>query len=137
VSDSLPTPGATGEASLTVAFADTAKALASDPRDDFPEVLATARMVALMELAAARVLAPLLGPGELSVGVDVAIRHTAATPSGVGVRALARYTGREGKLFRFEVEAFDAGGKVGGGWHTRALIDGARLVQGARTRAGG
>lgn len=133
----LPEPGASGEAGLVVAFADTAKALATDPRDDFPEVLATARMVALMELAAARVLAPFLREGELSVGVDVAIRHTAATPIGVAVRAVARYTGREGKLFRFEVEALDAGGSVGGGWHTRAIIDRGRLEAGARSRTGG
>lgn len=137
MSEPTPQPGASGEAELVVALADTAKALATDPRDDFPEVLATARLVALMELAAARVLAPQLRDGELSVGVDVAIRHTAATPVGVSVRAVARYTGREGKLYRFEVEAFDAGGRVGSGWHTRAIIDTGRLLAGARSRAGG
>lgn len=137
MSTAEPADGASAEAALEVTLADTAKAIATDPADDFPAVLATARMVALMELAASRVLKPLLGPGQLSVGVDVSIRHTAATPVGVGVRALARYLGREGKLYRFAIEAHDAGGKVGEGWHTRAVIDSERLVAGARQRNGG
>jgi len=55
---------------------DLASALSSDPAESFPPVFATARVIALMELAGAKVLKPLLQPGELSVGfsADVAIR---------------------------------------------------------------
>ena len=70
---------------------DLAKELAIDEQDDFPEVLATARMVALMELAAARLMKPLLNEGELSVGVNVAVNHLAATPNGEKVIARATY----------------------------------------------
>src|SRR4029453_9587372 len=56
--------------------ADLASSLRFGPGDAFPPVLATARMVALMEVAAARVLAPFLGPGELSVGVRVEVTHS-------------------------------------------------------------
>ena len=52
-------------------------------------------MVALMELAAARVLVPLLEPGELSVGVSIDARHTAATPAGAKVTARAVFRGME------------------------------------------
>ena len=91
-------------------------------------------MVALMEIAASRVLKPLLGPGELSVGVTVDINHTAPTPLGAEVTATARYAGREGKLFLFEISAADRGGEVGRGWHKRAIVSSERLQSGAAKR---
>ena len=89
-----------------------------------------------MEVAASRVLIPLLGPGELSVGVTVDINHTAPTPLGAEVTATARYTGRDGKLFVFEVSASDPGGEVGRGRHKRAIVSSERLQSGAATRVG-
>jgi fluoroacetyl-CoA thioesterase len=126
--------GDTGEATLRVGPADTARALTLSPGDDFPEVLATARMIALMEVAASRPMRSLLGAGQLSVGVGVDVRHLAATPIGVEVRAVATFLGMEGKLYRFHVQAFDAGGAIGEGHHTRAIIGVERLVQGAVAR---
>jgi len=126
--------GDVGEAKLVVGVADTAKALAIDPADDFPEVLATARMIALMELAAARLMRGGLEPGQLSVGVSVNIQHVAATPVGIEVRAAATFLGMEGKLYRFKVEVFDAGGLVGSGEHTRAIVRTERLLDGATRR---
>jgi predicted thioesterase len=128
------TPGESREVILVVGETDTAEALSLSPEDSFPAVFATARMVALMELAAARVLRPALRPGELSVGVTVDVRHTAATPVGGRVRAVATYLGPEGKLFRFRVEAFDDAGQIGEGEHTRAIVTTERLVAGARRR---
>lgn len=126
--------GSTGTASMTVTDADTAKALAVMADDDFPEVFATARMVALMELAAARCLKVLLADGELSVGVGVDIKHLAATAKYDVVQAIATYTGQVGKLYQFKVEAFDSGGKIGEGSHTRAIIKTERLLAGAKAR---
>jgi predicted thioesterase len=126
--------GATAEAELVVNRADTAAALSTAAEDTFPEVFATARMVAIMELAAARVLRPHLSEGELSVGVSLEVRHTAATPVGSKVRAVATYLGPEGKLFRFKVEAFDDAGPIGDGTHTRAIISNERLLAGAAKR---
>ena len=126
--------GDAGEATLRVGPADTARALTISPGDDFPEVLATARMIALMEVAASRLMRSLLGAGQLSVGVGVDVRHLAATPIGVEVRAVATFLGMEGKLYRFHVQAFDAGGAIGEGHHTRAVIGVERLVQGAVAR---
>ena len=111
----MPDPeiNATATAELVVGPNDLASSISAEHGDSFPAVLATARMVALMETAAARVLQPLLGPGELSVGVTVDIMHSAPTPPGVRVIATARYTGREGKLFVFEILAHDEGGEIG------------------------
>ena len=127
---------ATGTATLVVGPQDLASSISNDTGDDFPPVLATARMVALMEIAASRVLVPLLAPGELSVGVTVDITHTAPTPMGAEVTATARYAGREGKLFLFEVSAADPGGEVGRGWHKRAIVSNERLQCGAAKRVG-
>ena len=60
-------------------------------------------MVALMEIASARLLRPHLAAGELSVGVHLDVNHSAPPPPpGAPVTATARYLGREGKLFIFE-----------------------------------
>jgi predicted thioesterase len=126
--------GASGEASFTVQFSDTAQALAISPGDSFPEVLATSRMILLMEVAAARAMDPALQDGQMSVGVSVEVRHTAATPVGCVVRAVASYLGPEGKLHRFKVEAFDEAGAIGEGEHTRAIVSTDRLLAGAARR---
>jgi fluoroacetyl-CoA thioesterase len=123
-------------ATLIVGPQDLASSISSETGDSFPPVLATARMVALMEVAASRVLKPLVGPGELSVGVTVDITHTAPTPLGAEVTATARYAGREGKLFLFEVSCADKGGEVGRGWHKRAIVSSERLQSGAAKRVG-
>jgi predicted thioesterase len=57
------TAGDSGEAEILVQPSDTAKVLALSREDSFPEVLATSRMIALMELAAARAMRPALRPG--------------------------------------------------------------------------
>ena len=126
--------GDTGEATLLVAMADTAKALATGTGDDFPAVFATTRMIALMEVAASRAMKRELGPGQLSVGVGVNVKHLAATPVGVEAKAVATFLGMEGKLYRFKVQAFDPGGLIGEGEHTRAIVATERLLGGAASR---
>jgi fluoroacetyl-CoA thioesterase len=131
---SEPEIRSTAVAELTVGEADLASAVGLEKGDDFPRVFATARLVALMEIAAARLLRPHLGDGELSVGVSVNILHTAATPAGGVVVATATYMGRDGKLFVFEVLAADDAGEVGRGTHKRAIVSSDRLTAGAAKR---
>ena len=131
---SEPEAGATASAELSVGSSDLASAFQPGPGDVFPPVFATARMVALMEVAAARLLRPHLGEGESSVGVTVDVTHSAATPQGESVEATARYLGRDGKLFLFEVVARDSGGEIGRGTHRRAIVADERLVAGAVRR---
>jgi predicted thioesterase len=128
--------GDTAEITLEVRYEDTAHALSTLTDDTFPEVLSTSKMIALMELAAAKLLRPLLKDGELSVGVVVNVKHLAATPIGGRVRAVATYTGPEGKMHRFRVQAFDDAGLIGEGEHTRAIISTERLLAGAAKRGG-
>jgi len=113
---------------------DMASHISTDPNDKFPEVFATSRMVAIMELAAAKMMQPSLKEGELSVGVGVNIIHLAATPNHTEVTAKATYLGKEGKLYKFTVTCHDPGGIVGKGEHTRAIIEFDRLVASAKKR---
>jgi predicted thioesterase len=128
-----PEVNSTASAELVVAASDLATVLDANL---FPAVFATSRMVALMELAAGRLLEPFVGPGEMSVGVTLDISHTAATPPGTKVTATARYLGRDGKLFLFEVVAHDSGGEIGRGSHKRAIVSAERLLSGAARRTG-
>lgn len=125
----------TATAHLTVRTLDLASNLNIETEDAFPAVFATSRMVALMEVAAARLLHSQLRVGELSVGVTIDVKHTAATPLGGHVTATAKFLGREGKLFLFEVSATDDAGEIGRGTHRRAIIGTERLVAGAAQRA--
>jgi fluoroacetyl-CoA thioesterase len=127
-------PETTLEILYLVGEQDLASHIALSPDEDFPPVFATSRLIALMELAAARLLQPVLQEGQLSVGVGVDVRHLAATPVDAEVRVVAIYEGLEGKLHRFRLEAFDAGGKIGEGFHTRAVVATERLVAGALAR---
>ena len=77
---------------------------------------------------------PCLDPGQLSVGARLDVSHTAPTPVGGKVTAAAKFLGKEKKLYLFEVFARDEAGEVGCGTHARAIIDAARLEDGAQRR---
>ena len=64
----------------------------------------------------------------------VDVKHLAATPVGAWVEAEATYTGRNGRLYVFDVVARDPGGEIMRGRHERAVIDETRLLEGAAKR---
>ena len=131
---SEPIVHSTATAQLFVSSGDLASTLSPGADDAFPAVLATTRMIGLMEIASARLLKPHLAAGELSVGVHVEVTHSAPTPPGVQITATARYLGREGKLFVFEVLAHDPGGEIGRACHKRAIVSAERLLSSAQRR---
>jgi fluoroacetyl-CoA thioesterase len=92
-----------------VTEADTATALGSG---DVP-VLATPRLIALMEAATVRVAEPYAGAGQTTVGTAVRIEHRRATPVGDGIEITATpphtVTGRR---LTFGVRAVDTSGHV-------------------------
>ena len=117
-----------------VKASDLASNLNISSDDGFPDVFATARMVALMECSAAKILIPLLKDDQLSVGVAVNIMHLAPTLEGDVAISTATFDGMEGKLYKFSIEVVDSAGKVGTGTHTRAIVSTERLMSGARKR---
>ena len=92
-------------------------------------VYATPAMTALMERAAAELLAALLPPALTSVGTALEVRHISATPCGLRVRASARILAVDGRSIRFEVTASDEAGEIGHGSHTRFLVERERFLQ--------
>ncbi len=89
---------------------------------EVPRVLSTPSLVNWMELTSRENLAARLGPGEDSVGVSVHVRHLAATPLGMRVRVISKLIKAEGRIFTFEVEAYDEVEKIGEGTHQRASV---------------
>jgi predicted thioesterase len=127
-------PGRTATVTHVVRDSDLASAFTLEPADQFPRVFATSRMLSIMEVAAARVMRPLLGAGERSVGIGISVTHTAPTALGATVRATATFVAREGKRYVFDVVAEDDGGEIGRGRHERAILTAERLEAAARAR---
>lgn len=112
-------PGRTGAHEYTVTAADTAIAVGSG---DVP-VLATPRVLALLERATVEAVAADLDPGTTTVGVQVAIDHLAPTPVGALVRAEATLEDRAGRRLVFAVRLLDRDRPVARGRVVRALVD--------------
>ncbi len=112
-------PGMVHEEELVVAEQHTAAHLGSGGI----KVLATPVMVALMEVAARNMVDPRLEPGFMTVGTGLVIKHLAATPLGMRVRARAELVRVQGHRLEFKVEVFDEREKVGEGTHTRAIVN--------------
>ncbi|MBR2085915.1 MAG: thioesterase family protein [Oscillospiraceae bacterium] len=85
-------------------------------------VFATPMMAALMEKAACEAIAPFLEAGETTVGTELNIRHSAATPVGLTVTAEAEVTAVNGREIAFTVTARDDAGEIGSGTHKRFLV---------------
>jgi fluoroacetyl-CoA thioesterase len=101
---------------------------------NLPAVYGTPAMIMLMEWAAAAALEPHLPPGHISVGVEVSVRHLAATPLGDRVTAKAEVIEVNNNLVKFTVEARDTRQIIGSGTHTRAIIEVERFLRGLRRR---
>jgi fluoroacetyl-CoA thioesterase len=90
---------------------------------DMPQVYATPMMILHMEMASGDAIASHLPAGFISVGMDVKVRHLAATPVGRTVRAISRVIEIDVKSVVFEVEAWDGDRKIGDGIHRRGIVN--------------
>jgi predicted thioesterase len=97
-------------------------------------VYATPAMIGLMEGAAVNAIDSHLPEGMSTVGVDLKIRHIAATPVGLAVRALAELIEIDGKRLVFSVKAFDEKEQIGSGTHERYVISIQRFIEKAEAK---
>ncbi|WP_374713677.1 thioesterase family protein [Symbiobacterium terraclitae] len=125
------TPGLSAEAAVKVTPENCASAVGSGAVD----VFATPMMIALMEQAAARAVAPHLAEDEVTVGTRISVEHVAGTPPGMTVRAVATLEAVEGRRLVFRVEAFDDRERIGGGTHERYIVNRARFLARAGEKA--
>jgi len=93
------------------------------------DVFATPAMVALMEMAALNAVKPFLPNDFSTVGTEVCVKHTKATPMGWEVHSKANLKEVDDKKLVFEVVAWDKEGEIGKGWHTRFIIDSNRFME--------
>lgn len=111
--------GIKGSSGCTVTLNDTAKALGSGGLD----VLSTPKLIALMENAALLSVRPYLEEGSDTVGTLLNVKHLAATPVGMTVRAEAELIEIDRRRLVFSVKAWDEVELVGEGTHERFIVD--------------
>ncbi|MGL4264483.1 MAG: thioesterase family protein [Afipia sp.] len=113
------TVGVPGETVITVTHDMTVQHFLAT----MPEVYATPVMILHMEEACTASIARLLPEGYVSVGMEVNVRHLAATPVGRTVRVTSRVRQIDPKSVLFDVEAWDGSRKIGDGTHRRGVIN--------------
>ena len=118
LSDNLR-PGLTGSAEIVVGTRDTAPHVGSGKIG----VLATPIMVNLMEAAALHAVEKFMPPGHQTVGTHLDVKHFAATPVGLRVRAEAELVKVEGRTLTFRLRASDEREAIGEGVHERLIIN--------------
>ncbi len=124
------TPGIRGCAEVLVSEENTAAALGSGALP----VFATPSMIALMEKAARESVQPFLEEGQGTVGTSLNVKHLAATPVGLRVRAEAELIEVDRRRLVFRVEARAGGEKIGEGTHERFIIDSERFLAKAQAK---
>lgn len=92
------------------------------------EVLATPRLVAMMENVAMSIVQDELEANSTTVGISINIKHIAATPVGCSVRVSAIVTNVSGRRIEYKVVAHDNSEKIAEGTHERYIVDIAKFL---------
>jgi fluoroacetyl-CoA thioesterase len=125
-------PGLTGSADLLVGIEHTAPSIGSG----LVPVLATPVMINVIEAAALAAVEHLLPAGHQSLGIHLDVRHFAATPIGMRVRATAELIGVDRRTLSFKVEARDDKEPIGDGLHQRVVVNVARFDERVQAKLG-
>jgi fluoroacetyl-CoA thioesterase len=124
--------GLSGSAELVVREEHTAPRVGSGR----VRVLATPVMINLIEAAALAAIEHLLPQGYQSLGTRLDVRHIAATPVGMKVRASAIVQSVSGRTVLFKVEAHDEKELIGDGTHERVVVNVAKFDQRVQRKLG-
>jgi predicted thioesterase len=125
-------PGLKGTAELLVGEEHTAPRVGSGR----VHVLATPVMINVIEAAALAAVEHLLPAGHQSLGIHLDIRHFAATPIGMRVRATAELTAVDGRTLTFRIAARDEREPIGDGSHQRVVVNVARFDERVQKKLG-
>jgi len=112
-------PGLAGRTELVVGEEHTAPRVGSG----LVHVLATPVMINLFEAAALDAVDQHLPAGYQSLGTVLNVRHIAATPVGMRVRASAEIVKVEGRTVFLKVRAEDENELIGDGLHERVVVN--------------
>lgn len=112
------TVGMSAEKVLTVGENDTAEKWGSGTLP----VLATPKMILLIEETAMAAVAAELPEGDTTVGTLVDVKHVSSSPVGSEVRCRVEVVEVDRARVRFSVSVTDAFGDVGTGFHERFVV---------------
>jgi len=99
----------------------------SDLFQSMPSVFATAFMVGLMEWACMEALRPFMDEDEISLGTNVCVTHSAATPPGMRVEIDVTLVEVNGARTKWSIVARDEKETIGEGTHERFSINGEKF----------
>jgi fluoroacetyl-CoA thioesterase len=99
----------------------------SDLFQTMPKVFATAFMVGLMEWACMEALRPYMEDSEISLGTNICVSHSSATPVGMNVSVEVTLVEANGPRTKWEIVAKDEKDVIGEGTHERFSIDRAKF----------
>lgn len=94
-----------------------------------PDVFSTPDLGGLVEATAAGYLQGFLEPGQMTVGTQIVINHTGATPEGMRVTVAVEVAAVEGRRVDFLWTARDDREDVGNGTHQRFVLDTERFMK--------
>ena len=118
-------PGLIGKSEMVVKEED----LVSRPGVVDLDVLSTPRLIQLLEAAAIEAIQEYLPSDQVTLGVQVKMRHLSATHLGMKVTAHALLKEVDQNRLVFVVDAYDEVDKVAEGEHERLLVSKERFLQ--------
>jgi fluoroacetyl-CoA thioesterase len=104
------------------------------PGTDMPPVLATAYLIGFVEWTCMRLLEPYLEAQHRSLGTQVNLSHSAATPVGMKVTAEVTLESVENRRLRFSVRCRDEVDVICEGQHERFVVDIDRFLKGVEKK---
>jgi fluoroacetyl-CoA thioesterase len=117
-------PGLAREETFTVAEEHTAYHIGSGDE----RVLGTPWMISFMERVSNRLLAEDLPDGYMSVGIQVDVKHLAATPINIQIRVRTEILKIAKNRVHLSIDAWDEHDKIGEGTHWRAVVEKERFM---------
>lgn len=137
MSDSLK-PGMKFEFDFTIPESKTVPYIypESEEFQQMPKVFSTGFMIGLIEWACVRFVNNYIDwPSQQSVGIDVNLNHTAATPPGLTVKVSGELTEVDGRKLTFSITAHDGIDKITEGTHQRFIVDAEKFAARAAKKA--
>ncbi|HWP91988.1 MAG TPA: thioesterase family protein [Thermodesulfobacteriota bacterium] len=129
MSDSLR-PGLTFDFNFTIPETKTVPYLYPESEEFqlMPKVLATGFMIGLIEWARIKFINGYIDwPREQTVGIEVKLSHSAATPPGLTVNVKGELVKVEGRKLTFSIVATDGVDVISEGTHDRFIVDAERF----------
>jgi fluoroacetyl-CoA thioesterase len=98
-------------------------------------VYATPSMIRDIEHACRDLILQHADPGEDSVGIDVSVKHLAASLPGMNAEISVKVASVEGRKVAFEVSARDELDQICSGSHARFVVDIAKTIERLKAKA--